>query len=211
MENNTLISQEIIKIDGRLEVVKTFLNCISGLEQYSNKCLEELRYEDYILNNKYPVIPPSIPLSSSSNLIKSTIINGSYQVKYNNNGYKIIEVNRNINNNNNIYSDSIFKSISAMNEYNMNSFEEIRYQDYLAGYKYGETKKEEELLDVNYNNNKTNNDFTESMCPICLETISNVNIYNYLSIKYYFNLFILFIVKKTKYSIMCYSMWSYFM
>jgi hypothetical protein len=171
MENNTLISQEIIKIDGRQEVVKTFLNCISGLEQYSNKCLEELRYEDYILNNKYPVIPP--PPSSLSNQTKSTIINGSYQVKYNNNAFKIIEVNRNVNNNNNIYSESIFKSISAMNEYNMNSFEEIRYQDYLAGYKYGEIKKkEQELLDVNNNNNH----FTEPMCPICLETISNVNI-----------------------------------
>ena len=174
MDNNTLISQEIIKIDGRQEVVKTFLNCISGLEQYSNKCLEELRYEDYILNNKYPVIPPLIPSSSSLS------INGSYQVKYN--GSKIIEVNRNINNNN-IYSDSIFKSISAMNEYNMNSFEEIRYQDYLSGYKYCElTKKEKELLDVN-NNNNNNNHFTESMCPICLETISNVNIlYNYFNI-----------------------------
>jgi hypothetical protein len=172
MENNTLISQEIIKIDGRQQVVKTFLNCISGLEQYSNKCLEELRYEDYILNNKYPVIPPSIP--SSLNLTKSTIINGSYQVKYNNNGFKMIEVNRNINNNN-IYSESIFKSISAMNEYNMNSFEEIRYQDYLAGYKYGE----KELLDVN-NNNNNNNHFTEPMCPICLETISNVNITYFL-------------------------------
>ena len=80
-----------------------------------------------------------------------------------------------------------------MNEYNMNSFEEIRYQDYLAGYKYDETKKEKELLDVNYKTN--NNDFTESMCPICLETISNVNIYKYIT-KYYFNLFIFFLKLK---------------
>jgi hypothetical protein len=118
MQTNPLIKHEIIKLaNGRQVVIKTFLNCITGLKQFSNKCLEELRYEDYILNKKYPQHIP---------------INGSYQVEYNNCNMIIDEVSH-------------------------------------------------ESLDVE--NGATNNlmmkniiDSAESICPICLETVSTVNI-----------------------------------
>jgi O-acetyl-ADP-ribose deacetylase (regulator of RNase III) len=41
-----------------MRIVPTFLNSITGLPQYEQKSYEELRWEDYLINNKFPKHPP---------------------------------------------------------------------------------------------------------------------------------------------------------
>jgi hypothetical protein len=52
MNNNPLIAFE--NIGDR--TITTFHNCITALKEYENKSLEELRWEDYQLNKKYPKV-----------------------------------------------------------------------------------------------------------------------------------------------------------
>ncbi len=64
-----LLSYDVIVTNGIQTTVPVFYNCITALPDYSGKSLEELRWEDYLLNRKYPLQAPlqTTTCSSSSN------------------------------------------------------------------------------------------------------------------------------------------------
>jgi hypothetical protein len=196
--NNPLISTDVIQKNGQSITITTFHNCITALKQYENKSLEELRWEDYQLNKRYPPQPPPLlstpqqPLipnqtensSNSSNDQRSTI-KGSFQSKYKHSHGADIKTTTD--NKSFIYFDTTYVSITAMHEYEHKPFEEIRFEDYLNGYKYPKSIEpndaakapliERKQIIINDNRDES---IIDSVCPICLETIANVSEINYL-------------------------------
>ena len=71
-QRNPLYSEDEVKINGITYTVQTFLNSITGLPQYQHKSYEELRWEDYLIDNKFPKNPPpatqtqTIPVNNNS-------------------------------------------------------------------------------------------------------------------------------------------------
>jgi hypothetical protein len=66
MNNNPLIAFE--NIGDR--TITTFHNCITALKEYESKSLEELRWEDYQLNKKYPKVNLIIEEQTTEEIIK---------------------------------------------------------------------------------------------------------------------------------------------
>ena len=192
--SNPLISTDVIHKNGQQIIIATFHNCITALKQYENKSLEELRWEDYQLNKRYPShlpmptlcrLPPpslaiiqqtgstSIPLNDQRSTIK-----GSFQSKYKHSHGADIKTT---DNKSFIYFDTTYISITAMHEYENKSFEEIRYEDYLNDHKYSKTTPSDNAIkpspierkDSIINDNKDDS-VVDIACPICLETIANV-------------------------------------
>ena len=111
-ETNPLISFDLISINGFSQKIKTFHNCITALKEYENKSLEELRWEDYVLN-------------------KRSKLNGTKEVPYKTTlGADLKEVQGVI-----MCRDTCLTPITAMIEYENKSFEELRFEDYLIGNK----------------------------------------------------------------------------
>ena len=140
---NPLVSRDEAKINGVIRTIPTFLNSICGLPQYQNKSYEELRWEDYLINNKFPKKPPPVasasaivgPASTSNGRRTVSPINGTRDTKYKPTEGADIKPS--------IFSDTPFThidtnitSITAMLEYERFSLEELRYYDYKNGLKY---------------------------------------------------------------------------
>lgn len=195
---NPLISTDTIHKNGRQIVLTTFHNCITALQQYENKSLEELRHEDYLLGRKYPMNPPVFRSSQVMTANSRSSQNGSYQVKYKSSPGADIKT---VENGSFIHFDTFYTSITVMPEYEDKSFEEIRVEDYINGNKYPL------VLPVSSNSNhyktvepipikseiknvdKNDDILIDSVCPICLESITTVIFYFYLNsliFKFYF-------------------------
>lgn len=180
---NPLISTDIIYKNGQPIQQVTFHNCITALKEYEKKSLEELRWEDYILGRRFGK-PPSQPSSQASSRMVTNAINGTYLIKYKQTPGADIKT---IDNKSFIYFDTSYASITAMNEYENKSFEELRLEDYSHGHKYPIrvqathdkliTKTTEPVLfgcNTNNSGNNKEDNVIDSCCPICLETIANL-------------------------------------
>ncbi len=73
--NNPLLSHDCIfdPVNKTCKIQLTFHNCITALDLYMNKSLEELRYEDYLLNRKRKAstIGPFTSTTSRSSVLVS--------------------------------------------------------------------------------------------------------------------------------------------
>lgn len=142
-QTNPLVSKDLLVKNGVTQTITTFLNSICGLPQYQNKSYEELRWEDYLNNNKFPKKPP--PVASAPAIAGAACTNNSSRADSPTNGtrdtkYKPTE---GADIKPSIFSDAPFthtdtniKSITAMLEYERFSLEELRYYDYKNGLKY---------------------------------------------------------------------------
>ena len=162
MNNNPLIAFE--NIGDR--TITTFHNCITALKEYESKSLEELRWEDYQLNKKYPkVLPPSLTNSSKANSsITTTTTTASYTPVYKGPTDHLPPMARNVyppitsrpntkdvkykktpgadfkpswDGKSLVCQDTNHICITAMHEYENASFEELRYSDYRNNCKFG--------------------------------------------------------------------------
>ena len=200
MNNNPLMSIDTV---GN-QIIPVFHNCITALPRYANKSLEELRWEDYQLKRKYPVVPPpplrvlaqtSATASASAkamppvaDLSRGRSTNGTQQIKYKMTPGADLKPSRDINKL--IHIDTNHMSITAMIEYENESFEELRFKDYSSNCKYplrapaSAASTSQSRIDVKPNeyDEKANvsNDLDKeeiSCCPICLESILKVFLY----------------------------------
>ena len=168
-QTNPLVSMDVLVKKGVPQTITTFLNSISGLPQYQHKSYEELRWEDYLSNNKFPKNPP--PIASITALVGATVAsnssrnvsptNGTRDTKYKPTEGADIKPS--------IFSDAPFThtdtnitSITAMLEYERLSFEELRYYDYKNGLKYPKrppTSSNSSIIPAGVNslNNRANN------------------------------------------------------
>lgn len=143
--SNPLLSQDRIAKNGVNYDITTFHNCITALKEYENKSLEELRWEDYNLNRKYPEqLPPLRPffIDSSSNTqirlpARTTSTDGTRLIKYKPTlGADIRPYLNPANQASYVHHDTVFNNICGMLEYEDLSQEELRFYDYKNGIKF---------------------------------------------------------------------------
>ena len=173
-KRNPLMSYDVVVRHGVEIPVPIFYNCITALPDYEKKSLEELRWEDYQLNRKFPLFPPNVPPPQTQPVMPRTSImtvrnpgipkllgrniypsdnDGTGNKKYKKTFYteinestipfKVVDAN--------------LTTITAMDEYQQMSIEELRYFDYKNGIKF--SVKNNQLLQSSrlkssINNNK---------------------------------------------------------
>jgi hypothetical protein len=209
MNNNPLISYD--KVGN--STITTFHNCITALKEYENKSLEELRWEDYQLNRKYPrQLPPTISTAntnvSNRNLLRSSQLTTLASNQTNPTSISLLGTQKHkykktlgadfkpsVDGKSLAYQDTNHVCITAMHEYQNESFEELRYADYVNNCKFGiattisnnlqlkTSTQNSTLKDVKLNDDSKAKASNDSMstetddiisCPICLESVYKV-------------------------------------
>ena len=212
MNNNPLISYD--KVGN--STITTFHNCITALKEYENKSLEELRWEDYQLNRKYPRhLPPTVFTANTANVSNRNLSRSSQSTSTASNQtnpssisllgtqkYKYkktlgADFKPSLDGKSLACQDTNHVCITAMHEYENESFEELRYADYVNKCKYGmattisnnlqlkaslpkSTLKDVKISDDSKAKGSNDSISTETddviSCPICLESVYKVRI-----------------------------------
>ena len=190
---NPLISYET---EGNSNIL-IFHNCITALDEYKGKSLEELRWEDYQLGRRFPITPASqLSVSTRRPLVASPLNQGSQFCKYK---VTVGADFKTYSDGSMTYSDTNHMPITAMPEYENASFEELRYADYNRNCKFPRiqqkpnNKSQKDLtsnlttsntlknksINTNKDASKVNSVDTKEtnlVCTICLEQIIKVRV-----------------------------------
>lgn len=120
---------ETVQMDGTPIAIVTNHQCITAMKDYESKSIEELRFEDYLLKQKYKR-QSSAPIALASPIrpqiyfdSKKTAI--GTPVKFN-------PVSGTDCNENRQPISTLHQCITVMSEYEAKSFEELKYEDYKA-------------------------------------------------------------------------------
>jgi hypothetical protein len=186
---NPLISYDVNVINGRQSFRMTFHNCITALKEYQNKSLEELRWEDYMLNKRYPnQTSRSQAFQQQPQSIVKAFLQQTLNTPLEKNGTKLVDYEPSfsaevvcnfLSAEKYSYRDVYYKSISAMFQYESMAFEELRWLDYTLGSQFKVNKKNNDIpkktkADESDKSEEALKQSDETICPICLESLSQV-------------------------------------
>lgn len=124
--NNRFVSYDSVIKNGVEILYPVNITSITFQDAYSNKSLEEIRYQDYLNNRKYPEpinIIKSLPLSKGTDLCRYKPVCG---VDFKTNKYTQQYFPK----------DTLLTHICTMLEYEKFSPEELRFIDYENGLKF---------------------------------------------------------------------------